>query len=145
MTRKITILIACLVANILVYAQGSSVCFSETRSVNTMSVGLLPNSMTAGDFNNDGYQDIAVGNINSGFVSVLLGTNSGVFTHGIDILPAVISGVSMSWNTRIIKSGDFNNDGNIDLVLFNQQGINLVIMFGTGTGSFNFHQLISTV
>ena len=42
---------------------------------------MAPNLIVAGDFNGDGYPDLAVADIGSNGVSVLLGSASGKFSY----------------------------------------------------------------
>src|SRR5258708_611507 len=69
--------------------------------------GSQPVSLAVGDFNNDGKQDIAVANVNSAYVSVLLGTGAGSFSTPTNF-------VTGSGPFSLVV-GDFNNDGQQDL------------------------------
>ena len=74
-------------------------------------MGSNPISVTAGDFNGDGYLDLAVANYNSNTVSILLNNGSGVFTQSST--PGVGS------NPYSVTAGDFNGDGYLDLAVAN--------------------------
>lgn len=78
------------------------------------------------DFNKDGNLDLAVGHDRSGALSILLGNENGVF---------VLSN-SYPIDAHSITAGDFNEDGNTDLVSAGQ-GSNLSILLGNGDGTFN--------
>jgi hypothetical protein len=88
-----------------------------------------PDYLTCGDFNNDGKADLATADYNTDNISVLLGTGTGSFGTASSYTFATGTGP-----TRII-CGDFNGDGNTDLISSNYTS-NLSLLIGTGTGSF---------
>ena len=95
--------------NFLVKASaGASGKFTQSS---TPGVGSNPYSVTAGDFNGDGYLDLAVANYGSSTVSILLNNGSGVFTQS--------STPSVGSNPYSVTSGDFNGDGYLDLAVAN--------------------------
>lgn len=104
--------------------QNSSV-FTRAADINLQSVALA-----VGDFNNDGHQDLAsLNDANQGSISIRLGDGAGGFT-GSTIIPLRV----MSANS--IAVGDFNNDGNQDLVVLSFFGVSALIRPGDGTGDF---------
>ncbi|MBE9187176.1 DUF4347 domain-containing protein [Microcoleus sp. LEGE 07076] len=114
--------------------------FSEARNY---SVGTPIADMGTGDFNGDGFFDLAVLNRNSRDISILLGTGStGSFATPITLFNPgneSPSGVAVR---------DFNGDGKLDLAVANPGNGGFVsIRLGTGTGSFgnptNFGQDIN--
>ena len=92
-----------------------------------------PADIEAGDIDNDGDQDIVMGNIFSNQASVLLNNGVGSFrqTTVVANAPTIDAGL-----------GNFDNDGNLDLVLLYQQtppATGLLIIFkGGGDGSFTY-------
>jgi hypothetical protein len=98
--------------------------------------GFQPQWIAVGDFNNDGKLDLAVANscnINvtgcvggTGSISVLLGNGDGTFQ------PQVQHSTGLFANT--VAVGDFNRDGNLDLVVSDESGTE--ILLGNGDGSF---------
>jgi hypothetical protein len=83
--------------------------------------------LVAGDFNGDGFPDLAVTNANGDDVSVLLNKGNGTF------LPAVNYAVGGS-PSRIV-AGDFNEDGKLDLAVCNL-GSTFTLLLGNGDGTF---------
>jgi hypothetical protein len=84
-----------------------------TASGSPMSVGLQPDSIVAGDFNNDGKLDLAVANNGDGSVTLLLGNGDGTFT------PASSSPYGVGQGPSGIAAADFNHDGKLDLAVTN--------------------------
>src|SRR3989454_883456 len=68
-----------------------------------------PSCIVVGDFNGDGKPDLAVSNVGSNTVSVLLGNGNGTF------LPALSFPVGP--NPWYFAVGDFNLDGKLDLAV----------------------------
>ena len=95
-----------------------------------ISVGQGPGSIAIADVNHDGKLDILVANETSGSVSVLLGNGKGRFT------PAAGSPFACGKSPSDIAVGDFNGDGNPDLVVANTGTPYLTILLGDGKGGF---------
>jgi hypothetical protein len=101
----------------------------------TYPVPTGPYSMAAGDFNADGFPDLAVAA--SQAVTVLLNNGSGSFTQ------TASSPISVYNATGQIAAGDFGN-GNVDLAItsdsFGTNSCNvadtLIVLTGDGTGNF---------
>ena len=97
--------------------------------------GNVPVSLVAGRFNNDNDVDLVsadfkgdsgIQNVNT--VSTLLGNGNGSFQ------PPAPSNVGAAPFT--IASGDFNGDGNLDVVTANQNSSNITVLRGNGNGTF---------
>jgi len=91
--------------------------------------GLNTFSVAAGDFNNDGKQDLVTANNNSNTVSVLLGTGNGTFNARVDNTTGL--------NPIIASIGDFNGDNQQDLAVSNNGDNTISILLGNGDGTFN--------
>ncbi len=93
-------------------------------------VGHGPGSIAIADVNHDGKLDIIVANEVDGTLDVLLGDGRGHFT------PASASPVACGKNPNDIAVGDFNGDGNPDIIVANTETPYLTILLGDGKGGF---------
>ncbi len=112
-------------------ANGSHKATAGGISEAEIKVGLGPRWVVAGDFNLDHKADLAVANINSNDVTILLGNGRGSFG------PAAASPVPAGEGPVSIAVGDFNRDGKPDLAVANQFSNNLSILLGSGSGGFS--------
>ena len=102
--------------------------------------GRFPTGVIAADFNGDGRLDLAVGTdcntgCTVGSVSILLGTGDGTFPTHVEYVSSGQSGAGL------VATGDFNGDGQLDLVLPNTSCCSFVsILLGRGSGTFQ-HRL----
>jgi len=106
--------------------------------VSSPATDINPDWVAVGDFNGDGYLDLAVVNftgdypVGAGSLDILLGDGRGGFTlgssqstqDGLGIFPAAVT------------AGDFNGDGVLDLAVANSMGNSLTVLMGDGTGRF---------
>ncbi|HXU38060.1 MAG TPA: FG-GAP-like repeat-containing protein [Blastocatellia bacterium] len=108
---------------------GCSGAFSPKTDFST---GNFSESVAVGDFNNDGKLDLAVVNLNSSDVTILLGNGSGGFSE-----PAG-SPVSAGLGADFVAVADFNLDGKLDLAIANgfTPGGTVTILLGNGVGGF---------
>jgi hypothetical protein len=94
------------------------------------AAGTAPTAVAVGDFNGDGFADLAVtnGGYNGTTVTILLGGGNGLFktsnsyTVGTQPLAAAV--------------GDFNGDGKLDLVVVNYSSNSISVLLGAGNGDF---------
>lgn len=115
------------------------------------SVGLQPVQVALGDFNKDGYPDLVTANKTGNSVSVLLGNGDGTYRPGLEI-PITVPRLDAKdkvdptvSNPSSVAVGDFNGDGNLDLVTANSGQAGVTIVFGNGDGSFGAQQTINTL
>ncbi len=99
-----------------------------------LAVEMNPTSVVVGDFNGDGKLDLAVtlsfgfSNTTPGFVSILLGTGTGLF--------GAAANYAVGGAPRSVAAGDFNGDGNLDLTVANSLSDNISILLGNVDGTF---------
>ncbi len=82
----------------------------------TLPAGANPGGIVAGDFNADGFVDLAVTNRNDNTVSILLGKGDGTFA------PQVAFPLNAADGPFPIATADFNGDGVSDLAIVNFGG-----------------------
>jgi FG-GAP-like repeat/Calx-beta domain len=100
------------------------------------AVGTLPLSLAVADFNNDGKLDLAViqgtaGSYWSNSMSVVLGNGDGTFRAPTPL--------GSTWIPLAAAAGDFNADGNTDLVVGQDDwegGGYVEVLLGNGRGGF---------
>ncbi len=89
-----------------------------------------PYAITSGDFNNDGYPDIAFVEVKDHKLYVLLNNGNGTFTKVFD--------VKVDKKPQGIACGDLNNDGKIDIVVSRVDGDDVRTYLGNGDGTFTY-------
>lgn len=82
----------------------------------------------AGDFNNDGFQDVALIDANT-LLSVLLGDGKGGFTQA-----PVAKGTTGAHGALLVA--DFNADGKLDIAIPDSATKQIHVMLGNGDGTF---------
>jgi hypothetical protein len=100
---------------------------TPTSAVTFPTLGAYAAGVVSADFNNDGFPDLAVTD-ESGTVQIFLGNGDGTFTakSSYTLYTGGNTGEPVS-----IDTGDFNGDGNADLVVAGQY-----ILLGKGDGTF---------
>lgn len=94
--------------------------------------GHSPNDIAVGDFNRDGWLDLAFANHETQHLTVLLGNGRGGFSPA----PHSPFTVAVRPHTHGIATADFNGDGNLDLVTDSWAEDRLELLFGDGKGNF---------
>jgi hypothetical protein len=107
----------------------SPVTFAEATG-SPVGVGAGPWRVAVADFNLDHRPDLAVANLDSNNVTILLGNGSGGFAE------APGSPVAVGLSPLTVEIGDFNLDGNPDLAVANYGSNTVTILLGDGSGGF---------
>jgi hypothetical protein len=100
----------------------------------TIAAHLRPNFLATGDFNEDGHVDLAVTNLNSTDVSILLANGNGGYGPATNYTLAP----NIFVFPRTIAVGDFNGDAHLDYVAISSlftEG-NAFVRLGKGDGTF---------
>ena len=92
--------------------------------------GSSPDFVAVGDFNGDGLPDLAVANLESNNVTVLLGSAAGYFAA------APGSPFPVGSSPDSVAVGDFNGDGKLDLAIANKGDGTVTVLLGNGKGGF---------
>jgi FG-GAP-like repeat len=95
-----------------------------------------PDSIVVADFNNDGKQDLAFGNIASSVVSVFLSNGDGTFQPQIN--------TQATGGLGDLVAADVNGDANEDLLAFNPITATVSVLLGNGDGTFQPEQTVYT-
>jgi hypothetical protein len=115
--------------NVTVLLGNGSGGFSPAAN-SPFAVGAGPQFVAIGDFNGDGFPDLAVANETSNNVTILLGNGAGSFTAS----PGSPFGTGTQPHCVVV--GDFNGDGIEDIATANYGSNNLTVMLGNGSGGF---------
>jgi uncharacterized repeat protein (TIGR01451 family) len=130
MNRNLAIALVLLIS-ICVPANSGAADFAPAKSY---PVGTSPSAVVIGDFNGDGKPDIAVANLGSANVSILLGNGDGTFKGAVNS-PAGPAPYALA-------VGDFNRDHKLDLIVISPGDATTGtpgvanILLGAGDGTF---------
>ncbi|WP_426671576.1 FG-GAP repeat domain-containing protein [Mucilaginibacter sp. McL0603] len=106
--------------------------FTEAKG-SPFYAGCTPNDVVIADFNKDGKPDLAFANHTKKYLTVLAGEGDGSFKplkgspFAVDVIP----------HTHGVAAGDFNKDGNTDLVTDSWGNDRIEILFGNNKHGFN--------
>ncbi len=107
-------------------------------SAYSVSVRSADGSLIAGDFNEDGTDDLVVAGGGAATDSVLAVLNS---TAATGINYSMTSLISASAGVYGLATGDFNGDGHLDFVAARGFGAGVEVYLGDGTGAFTAHTI----
>jgi len=111
-----------------------------------ITTGKAPKAVVSGDFNKDGKLDMVVLNNTDSTASVFMGNGDGTFTlMGTTCTGGSTNSVCNAVTPLAAAVGDFNNDGNLDLVVANNSGNSLSILLGNGNFAFTQATLVTAI
>jgi hypothetical protein len=102
----------------------------DTSTQTFLTGGSNASYIYSGDFNNDGYVDLAVHDSVLHTLQVFMGSSSGTFTAGVSLATTVYSSWTLDGGYWMVA--DINRDGNLDLV----NGYTGQVFLGNGNGTF---------
>jgi hypothetical protein len=126
-------LLTLLIALTLWPVRAAAPCGSGFAAAGSYTTGNDPRGTAAGDFNRDGFPDMAVANWTSNQVAILLGNAGGTlqpFSNFAASLPSEVT------------AADLNRDGRLDLIVAG--GYEGRLFLGNGDGTFSPGQLFAT-
>ena len=86
--------------------------------------------IVAADFNGDGKPDLAVAGWSGTGAGVMILQNKGDGTFRTAV------NVTTGFRAQAVATGDFDNDGNLDLIVANSSGTSASLLLGRGDGTF---------
>lgn len=121
---------AACVGAMLVAASSATAQISIDPAMN-VPAGVEPSGVAAGDFNGDGFMDLATTVDNPDRLAILLGSQSGTYTAG----PGVF--LPNSSSPQDVIAGDFDGNGSMDLAVAVRDPVGSVLLYvNNGAGGF---------
>lgn len=103
-----------------------------------------PEFLTSGDFNNDQQQDLAIVHDSEEVITVLLGRGDGTFYRDYE-KAGKKAGKPLEFDVgnepRSPATDDFDGDGNLDLIVLNENDDTVSVLLGNGDGTFQAQQI----
>ncbi|MEP4599140.1 MAG: LamG-like jellyroll fold domain-containing protein, partial [Cyclobacteriaceae bacterium] len=113
--------------NIEIFRNNSTVGVLDFTSITQYATGSSPWNLVVDDFNADGYEDVAVSQIGTNSIRVFENLASGPGS----LILGVVSNITTPTATRLITSGDLDNDGRPEIVAVDNNGNILSVLENT--------------
>ncbi len=104
----------------------------QAATTTLIAAGFGPAEVHAVSLRGNGTLDLIVGSYNHNEFAVLLGNGDGTFQN-----PVFYTAGSASSAPTSLTTGDFNDDGNLDVAVANNEDNTISIFLGTGSGALN--------
>jgi uncharacterized protein YfaP (DUF2135 family) len=115
---------------------GSALASGLSLPTTNYASGNGPISVAIADVNKDGHPDLVVANETDGTLSIFLGNGDGTFAaQTVIALPGATTS-TMATKPSAVVTGDFNDDGDIDLAVTDMANSRVLILLGNGDGTF---------
>lgn len=105
--------------------------FQASTSI-IMATGGSATSIVSGDFNGDGKLDLVCQDIITGKIRISMGNGDGTFLSSMSYSSGA---TNASYRHGVIRAGDMNGDGKLDIVVATNNGV--LILQGNSDGSFS--------
>ncbi len=130
MRRTASIAIVMVAALVVAAASGLAWAATTVKFASPVKYGVGKSAVDviSTDFDEDGFQDLAVSKFGSSSVSVLLGIGNGTFEAA--------KPYAAGDNPKGITAADFNGDSHLDLAVGNSETNKVTILPGRGDGTF---------
>jgi hypothetical protein len=134
--RKVDFIVSEMSQNVHFFRNDGGLSFNQSILTSSFSGGTVYGK-DAADFNLDGNLDVVMGGTGSGAVYILEGNGDGTFTNEVKV------SLHTGSNSRVVVAGDYNNDGNPDIIARDSQTWPLPykkFQFAAGKGDFSFYE-----
>ncbi|MCS7468168.1 FG-GAP-like repeat-containing protein [Stieleria sp. ICT_E10.1] len=111
------------------YLREMSIDYSPTA---VHDVGDRPTDVVAGDFNNDGRDDIVMSSDTDDSLQIFIAAADG--TLGAPL--TIAAGGNLGWWTDVLEVGDFDNDGDDDIAMIVNGAQRVSVLISNGDGTF---------
>ncbi|CAF4233590.1 unnamed protein product, partial [Adineta steineri] len=98
----------------------------------------MPSFIIVNDFNNDNKSDVVICNTNTDDIGIFYGYGNGTFTS------VILYSTGDGTSPHAIRSGNFNNDNAMDIVVASPGTNRILILYGSGDGHFLVGPTFST-
>lgn len=128
MAKETAVLATSLILACAVVTSSALAACPDFAPAQNLAVRQNPNGIAVGDFNGDGRRDLAVANVSSANLAILIANGTGTFAAPVYYAAGA--------GPIAVISGDWNGDGKADLAVANYTAGTISILIGRGDGTF---------